>query len=456
MLTQANSNRFSGRSNNKQLIDWVNNKLDNHPDTKVKDLTRSWQDGKSFCALIHVLGCDIDFTGMKFDSKNVQIANMNRAFASAHDKLNIPKLLDGEDVVEVQDQKSITTYLFEIQKKFSRSPSQVFLAPKKEELSESESSLIPTTETVGVEEKEKIDAKVGVSNSTTTSPPTIATLETIPLEAATQEISEMTAIELENEKILKMGAKEEEEAELLGDFSPSTMLPDSKANEVRVAFKVVVIGNSSVGKTCILERFQKNHFQPHTVSTIGIDSRMQSYRVGGDSGEVVTFNIFDTAGQEKYRSLTRNFFRGAHGVVLVYDVTNADSFAAVESWIADIRSQLGVEQESGGVRVILVGNKTDLANERAISTTQGRACAESNAFCFMETSAQSGRNVARAFQVLMQEIYAGQCARLKLSAPQTQSQADIGQKRITLRKEKSDGTFVDPIEVKVEENSCYC
>lgn len=486
---QANNNRFSGRNTNKQLVDWVNSKLENYPEAKVKDLTKSWQNGHSFCALIHVLGCDIDYPGMKFETTEEQIANMNRAFTAALEKMRIPKLLDAEDIVEVQDQKSITTYLFEIQKKFSRPTSQLVLPSRKEM---AESLLIPKTEPVvekGVEQGKEMekDKQLVVTNDQPLESEVLPTkpVESLssPPEVVTHNNSELSPIELSESRTEKseprteksdpqaVSVVEETEEALVGDFSPATKMPDSKVIESRVTFKIVVIGNSSVGKTCILERFATDQFQRHSVSTIGIDSRTQSYRIGGDSSslnsnstsksnnasEVVTFNLFDTAGQEKYRSLTRHFFRGAHGVVLVYDVTNSDSFASVESWINDIGAQTG--EADGGVapHVILVGNKTDLANERAVSSATGRACAEANGFCFMETSAQSGRNVARAFQILMQDVYRSHCARSRIQSAQSQVQ-EVASNRITLRKERGPENAVSGDEAlkKEEDNSCYC
>ena len=151
-------------------------------------------------------------------------------------------------------------------------------------------------------------------------------------------------------------------------------------------YKLVFIGDQSVGKTSIISRFQYNTFDDHYQTTIGID--FVSKTVPVDDG-TVRLQLWDTAGQERFRSLIPSYIRDSHVAVVVFDITNRESFEATTKWIADVRAQRGTD-----VIIVLVGNKMDLAASRKVSTAELEARANEHDIMFIETSAkQDGRNM---------------------------------------------------------------
>ncbi|KAL4625094.1 ras and EF-hand domain-containing protein-like isoform X1 [Arapaima gigas] len=150
-------------------------------------------------------------------------------------------------------------------------------------------------------------------------------------------------------------------------------------------FKIVVVGNSGVGKTSLLRRFCSGFFHPSTSATVGIDYVVRTLTV--DNSQVV-FQLWDTAGQERYRSITKQFFRKADGVVVVYDVTAEQSFRAVQQWLSSVQDGAGED-----IPILLLGNKMDMEKEREVQTRLGRMLAEDSGLEFYECSAFSGCNV---------------------------------------------------------------
>eukprot|EP01097_Dermamoeba_algensis_P000011 TRINITY_DN1004_c0_g1_i1.p1 TRINITY_DN1004_c0_g1~~TRINITY_DN1004_c0_g1_i1.p1 ORF type:complete len:217 (+),score=52.82 TRINITY_DN1004_c0_g1_i1:54-704(+) len=161
-------------------------------------------------------------------------------------------------------------------------------------------------------------------------------------------------------------------------------------------FKIVLAGDSSVGKTNLLLRLSKNEFNPSSRSTVGVEFSNKTFSI---KNQVVKAQIWDTAGQDRFKSLTAAYYRGAVGALLVYDVTNASTFEDIEKWAQEIR-----EYAKPGAVIMLVGNKVDLEEDRVISTHAGRECAQKNAFFFMETSALNGLNVEKAFAELILQV----------------------------------------------------
>uniref|UniRef100_A0AAY4E4T6 EF-hand domain-containing protein n=1 Tax=Denticeps clupeoides TaxID=299321 RepID=A0AAY4E4T6_9TELE len=147
-------------------------------------------------------------------------------------------------------------------------------------------------------------------------------------------------------------------------------------------FKVVLVGNSSVGKTSLLRRFCDGSFHPGTSATVGIDYRVKTLTVDGSQ---VALQLWDTAGQERYRSITKQFFRKADGVVIVYDVTTEQSFTAVRHWLASVQVE--------DLPIMLLGNKADLDKQRQVPGQVGEALAKDKQLMFHECSACSGHNV---------------------------------------------------------------
>ncbi|XP_007553291.1 ras and EF-hand domain-containing protein homolog [Poecilia latipinna] len=153
-------------------------------------------------------------------------------------------------------------------------------------------------------------------------------------------------------------------------------------------FKVVLVGNSSVGKTSILQRFCDDRFHPGTCATVGIDYSVKTITVDNSQ---VALQLWDTAGQERYRSITKQFFRKADGVIVMYDVTAEQSFTAVRQWLTSVKEGTG-----GEIPIMLLGNKTDKEAEREVQKEVGERLAKDCQMTFFECSACSGANVAES------------------------------------------------------------
>ncbi|KAG4982291.1 hypothetical protein AAZX31_10G065200 [Glycine max] len=162
-------------------------------------------------------------------------------------------------------------------------------------------------------------------------------------------------------------------------------------------FKVVLIGDSGVGKSNLLSRFTKNEFSLESKSTIGVEFATRSIRV---DDKVLKAQIWDTAGQERYRAITSAYYRGAVGALLVYDVTRHVTFENVERWLKELR-----DHTDANIVVMLVGNKADLRHLRAVSTEETTNFAEREKTFFMETSALESLNVESAFTEVLTQIY---------------------------------------------------
>lgn len=151
--------------------------------------------------------------------------------------------------------------------------------------------------------------------------------------------------------------------------------------------KLLIIGESAVGKSCLLLRFAEDKFNETFLATIGIDFKVRHVTI--DDARV-KLQIWDTAGQEKFRTITKAYYRGANGILLVFDVTNRDSFNKTRMWMSSIK-----EAMTDPVDVVLVGNKCDM--ERAVSTQEGQEMAEEFGIPYFETSAKTGLNVESTF-----------------------------------------------------------
>jgi len=161
-------------------------------------------------------------------------------------------------------------------------------------------------------------------------------------------------------------------------------------------FKLLIIGNSSVGKTSFLFRYADDSFTSAFVSTVGIDFKVKTvFR----QDKRVKLQIWDTAGQERYRTITTAYYRGAMGFILMYDVTNEESFSSVHDWCTQIKTY-----SWDNAQVILVGNKCDMEDERVISFERGKQLADSLGLEFFETSAKENINVRAVFERLVDII----------------------------------------------------
>jgi Ras-related protein Rab-1A len=157
-------------------------------------------------------------------------------------------------------------------------------------------------------------------------------------------------------------------------------------------FKVLLLGNSDVGKSSLILRYVDQVWSDTFVPTIGVDFKVKTTQLENKN---IKMQIWDTAGQERFRNVISSYFRGAHGILLIYDVTNRDSFKNLESWLIEIE-----KNASENVLKILIGNKNDLQDEKEITTEEGEAFAKRNGMQFIETSAKMNTNVTEAFEAL--------------------------------------------------------
>jgi small GTP-binding protein len=175
--------------------------------------------------------------------------------------------------------------------------------------------------------------------------------------------------------------REEEEEEVEADY----------------LFKIVLVGDSAVGKSNLLLRKTRDEFNEESVSTIGVEFAITFSKL--EESNIKT-QIWDTAGQDRFRALTSQYYRGAFGVLLVYDITKKSSFENVDIWLKEIR-----EHTQKQTQIILIGNKCDLNHLRVVKTDEGMEYAKKNGLSFLETSALDSTNVDMAFSTLIEQIY---------------------------------------------------
>lgn len=160
--------------------------------------------------------------------------------------------------------------------------------------------------------------------------------------------------------------------------------------------KLLLIGDSGVGKSCLLLRFCDDSFATSFITTIGIDFKVRTINV---DGRKVRLQIWDTAGQERFRTITTAYYRGAMGILLVYDISDSSSFQNVRNWVGSIS-----EYAAENVNVLLVGNKADMDDKRQVTRAQGQALADDYRIKFFETSAKTNLNVVEVFTSIARDI----------------------------------------------------
>lgn len=156
--------------------------------------------------------------------------------------------------------------------------------------------------------------------------------------------------------------------------------------------KILTIGESAVGKTCILLRFTDNKFLVNHITTIGIDYKSKTIKMGQ---KTVKLKIWDTAGQERFRNITKQYYKGADGILLVYDVTDRNSFEKIKDWMKQIQENTQKDQ----IGIVLLGNKSDL-DDRQVSYEEGASLAKEYNLLFWETSAFKDKNINESFEGL--------------------------------------------------------
>lgn len=161
-------------------------------------------------------------------------------------------------------------------------------------------------------------------------------------------------------------------------------------------FKILTIGESGVGKTCILRRFVENKFLKNHLATIGIDFKTKNIEIDGTP---IKLKIWDTAGQERFRNITNQYYKGADGIILVFDVTDQKSFEKIKEWMSQIKANTQADQ----IGLVLLGNKCDI-EQRTISKNDGEELGKELGIEYYETSAMLGDGIAKAFEFLAKNI----------------------------------------------------
>ena len=162
-------------------------------------------------------------------------------------------------------------------------------------------------------------------------------------------------------------------------------------------YKILILGDTQVGKSCFLTRYADNSFQDEYLSTIGMDYKIKNYQA--EDGSTIKLYIWDTAGQDRFRSITRNYYKGADGIILIYDITKKDTFENVRNWINNIK-----DEAPDRVVLILVGNKVDDERNRVVPKSEGEEIAKEFNLPFFECSAKSDINVTPVFDTLIKKI----------------------------------------------------
>jgi Ras-related protein Rab-1A len=157
-------------------------------------------------------------------------------------------------------------------------------------------------------------------------------------------------------------------------------------------FKLLLIGDSGVGKSCMLLRFADNSYTESYISTIGVDFKIRTIELEGKS---VKLQIWDTAGQERFRTITSSYYRGAHGILVCYDVTDMESYTNVLQWLEEVK-----RYASDTVNIIVIGNKCDLVTKRVVDSADAKRLCTDRGYQYVETSAKSGTNIEQAFNDL--------------------------------------------------------
>ena len=164
-----------------------------------------------------------------------------------------------------------------------------------------------------------------------------------------------------------------------------------------VIFKIVLVGESGVGKTNIMLRYLNKEFNQNTKATVGVEFGSKNITI---DNKIVKGQIWDTAGQERYRAITSAYYKGAHGAFVVYDVTQRETFDAVDRWIKDLKSNTDER-----LVILLIGNKSDLEDKRAVKKEEGEEKAREKDVAFLETSALTASNIEKAFNEIMNKVY---------------------------------------------------
>ena len=169
------------------------------------------------------------------------------------------------------------------------------------------------------------------------------------------------------------------------------------SEKVEKTLKIIILGSSEVGKTCILNRYFHNEFKENLLSTIGIDFQTKFFKF---DDQKVKANYIDTAGQEKFRAISVNYLKGTDGVILVFDITNKETFDLLETWLKELK-----DTNKGDVSKVLIGNKSDLAEDRQVTLEDAEKLSETMNCKYYEASAKTGENINEALDEIARVAY---------------------------------------------------
>ena len=198
--------------------------------------------------------------------------------------------------------------------------------------------------------------------------------------------------------------------------------------------KVVIVGDSGVGKSNLIKRFTTNEFNEHSKATVGVEFLSRYYKI---NDKIFKIEMWDTAGQERYKSITAAYYKGAKGALIVYDTTSAKSFENVDKWLGEIKEKAGKD-----IKLIIIGNKIDLKDKKVITTEQALTRAKELDIPLMETSAKDATNVKEAFHDLLKEMYCELSKTLQIVEKQN------------LENDRNNGVQLDVNEQKKKKSCC--
>ena len=190
-------------------------------------------------------------------------------------------------------------------------------------------------------------------------------------------------------------------------------------------FKIIIIGDSGVGKSSLLRRFADQSFTENYINTIGVDFKVRTFDI---FGKTVKLNIWDSAGQERFRTIVNTYYRGAHGICLVYDITDLESFTKLGDWLNDVK-----ELAETNAKKLIIGTKLDMESQRCVKKEQVQSYSEQCKIPFIETSSKNGLNVEAAFNEMTKLLLADVDGGLILNPENTVSVKLPGSKNVDLK-----------------------